>query len=214
MTGAARPDLTLIVVTDPALAAPRSVLEVARAAVAAGAPAIQLRDKRAGARDLLALARALREATREAGALLFVNDRLDVALAADADGVHLGPHDLPVVAARRIAPAGFLIGASTDDPEEARRLCAEGADFLGCGTVWTTSTKADAGPAIGLEGLDRVARAVDVPVVGIGGITEQRSVEVATTSAAGVAVVGAVMSATDVGAAVRGLLAPWTGSSR
>jgi thiamine-phosphate pyrophosphorylase len=93
MTGAARPDLTLIVVTDPALAAPRSVLEVARAAVAAGAPAIQLRDKRAGARDLLALARALREATREAGALLFVNDRLDVALAADADGVHLGPHD-------------------------------------------------------------------------------------------------------------------------
>jgi thiamine-phosphate pyrophosphorylase len=214
MAGAASPDLSLIVVTDAALASPRSVLEVVRAAVMAGAPAIQLRDKHAGARDLLAQARALREATRVAGALLFVDDRLDVALAAGADGVHLGPHDVPVAAARRVAPPGFLIGASTDDPDEARRLCAEGADYLGCGTVWATSTKANAGATIGLEGLDRIARAVDVPVVGIGGITVDRSAEVAATSAAGVAVVGAVMSAHDVGAAVRGLLAPWRAGAR
>ncbi len=195
---------------DPELARPRSVVDVVVAALAAGAPAVQVRAKNASANDLLELGLAVQHAAREHGALLFVNDRLDVALALGADGVHLGPDDLPVAAARRAAPAGFLIGASTDDPEVARQLVADGASYIGCGAVYATTTKADAGDVIGLEGLDRVARAVDVPVVGIGGITVERSAEVAKhTGAAGVAVVGAVMSAADVGATVRGLLAPW-----
>ena len=186
------------------------MLDVVAAALAAGAPAVQVRAKGASARELLELGRQLLPLARERGALLFVNDRLDVALALGADGVHLGPDDLPVAAARRAMPAGFLIGASTDDPDVAPRLVAEGADYIGCGAVYATSTKPDAGDVIGLEGLDRVALAVDVPVIGIGGISVARSAEVATTAAAGVAVVGVVMAAADVAAAVRGLLAPWS----
>ncbi len=186
------------------------MLEVVAAALAAGAPAVQVRAKGASARELLELGRQILPFARDRGALLFVNDRLDVALALGADGVHLGPDDLPVAAARRAMPAGFLIGASTDDPDGARRLVADGADYIGCGAVYATSTKPDVGEVIGLAGLDRVVSAVDVPVVGIGGITIPRSAEVATTAAAGVAVVGAVMAAADVAAAVKGLLAPWS----
>jgi len=180
------------------------------AALAAGAPAVQIRAKDASARDLLELGRRVLPAARASGALLFVNDRLDVALALGADGVHLGPDDIPVAAARRAAPPGFLIGASADDPEVARKLVADGANYIGCGAVYATATKPDAGDVIGLDGLDRVARAVDVPVVGIGGITVERAAEVAMhTAADGVAVVGAIMKAVDVGSTVRGLLAPW-----
>jgi thiamine-phosphate pyrophosphorylase len=200
----------LIVVTDPELARPRSVLEIVTAALAAGAPAVQLRAKDASARELLELGRAILPAARAHDALLFVNDRLDVALALGADGVHLGPDDVPVGAARRAVPEGFLVGASTDDPNAARQLVSDGASYIGCGTVYATTTKADAGDVIGLDGLDRVAAAVDVPVIGIGGITVDGAAEVAAfTRAAGVAVVGAVMRAPDVAAAVRGLLAPW-----
>ena len=201
--------LELIVITDARLAAPRSIVDVVKDALAAGAPAVQLRDKQAGARELRALAQALRRLTLDAGALFFVNDRLDVALASAADGVHVGPDDIPVEAIRAVVPAGFLVGASADDPAAARRLVEAGADYIGCGTVWPTGTKSNAGTVIGLEGLERVARAVQVPVVGIGGVTPQRSAAVAATSAAGVAVVGAVMAEADVPGAVRRLLAPW-----
>lgn len=209
--------LRLIVITDAALAKPRTVLEVVRAAVRAGAPAVQLRDKSAGARELAEAGRALLPVVREAGALLFVNDRLDVALAIGADGVHLGPDDLPVHAARaaigsmseaRIRP--MLVGASTDDPSRAWRLVAEGAHYIGCGTVYATTSKPDAGAAIGLDGLQRVVDAVDVPVVGIGGIDGRRAAAVAAgTGAAGVAVIAAVMGAADVEKTVQELLAPW-----
>jgi len=184
---------------------------VVEAALAAGAPAVQLRDKRASARDLLEAGHALLPLVRAASALLFVNDRADVALALGADGVHVGPDDLPVAALRARVPQNFLIGTSTDQPEQARALVAAGADYIGCGTVYPTSTKADAGEAIGLEGLDRVARAVTVPVVGIGGITVARAAAVAGTAAAGIAVVSEVMRASDVHATVRALLEPWKG---
>lgn len=184
-------------------------MQVVSAALAAGAPAIQLRDKDADARAVGELARILREVTTRHGALLFVNDRVDVALAAGADGAHLGPDDLPVAAVRAGVPREFLLGYSTDDPEIARRAVADGADYIGCGTVYATRTKANAGAAIGLARLDEVARAVDVPVVGIGGVTAARAPEVAATKAAGIAAVGAVMAAADPGGAVRALLAPF-----
>jgi thiamine-phosphate pyrophosphorylase len=206
--------LRLVVITDRSLAAPRPVLDVVAAALAAGAPAVQLRDKEASASELLATARDLRELTGRFGALLFVNDRLDVALAAQADGVHLGPDDLPVAAARRSVPRDFLVGFSTDDPEEARRAVAAGADYLGCGAVYPTGSKVDAGAIIGLARLDGVARAVAVPVVAIGGVTPVRASEVAATRAAGVAVIGAVMAAPDPGAAAAGLLAPFLARAR
>jgi thiamine-phosphate diphosphorylase len=201
--------LRLIVVTDRMAAAPRRVVDVVAAALAAGAPAVQLRDKTATSGQLCEVATTLLAMTREAGALLFVNDRTDVALAVGADGVHVGPDDLPVGSLRAVVPPTLLIGASTDDPDEAAALVTAGADYIGCGSVYATATKADAGDAIGLEGLDRVARACSAPVVGIGGITPERSAAVAGTSAAGVAVVGAVMGARDVAKVVHALLAPW-----
>jgi len=203
-------DLRLIVITDPGLAGPRHVVDVVRAAVEAGAPAVQLRLKEASASELFEAGQALLPIVRASGTLFFVNDRVDVALALGADGVHLGPDDIPIAAARKAAGERLILGASTDDVAVARALVADGADYIGCGTVYPTATKADAGAAIGLGGLDQVARSIDVPVIGIGGITVDRSEEVARTDAAGIAVVGAVMSADDVGAAVRGLLDPWS----
>lgn len=207
---AIRRAVRLIVITDDALAAPRSSEQVVEAALEGGARMIQLRDKGATARRLLARARALRDLVHPKGGMLIVNDRLDVALAAGADGVHLGPDDLPVAAARRVAPPGFVIGYSTDDPVEARRAEREGADYLGCGAVYATASKADAGDVIGPGRLDEVAGAVGVPVVGIGGITPARAAEIAaSTRAAGVAVIAAVMDAPDPLVATRALLAPF-----
>ncbi|MEX0935997.1 MAG: thiamine phosphate synthase [Gemmatimonadota bacterium] len=206
--------LRLIVITDATLARPRSVEFMVEAALAAGAPAIQLRDKSGDVRQALPLARMLRMATRRANALLFVNDRLDLALAVGADGVHLGPGDLPVSAVRAVAPAGFLIGCSTDEPQMARRLEEAGADYIGCGAVWRTGSKEDADDEIGLEGLSRVVEAVSIPVVGIGGVSVERIDRIPTTGAAGAAVISAVMAAEDPGRVVRRLLAPWRGSDR
>ena len=207
--------LRLIVITDEGLAHPRPVVDVVAEAVAAGAPAVQLRSKGASARQLHETGSRLLPVVRSAGALFFVNDRVDVALALGADGVHLGPHDLLVAAARRAARGvgrPFFIGASTDDPATARRLVDDGADYIGCGTVFSTTTKPDAGEAIGLSGLQRVVEAVAVPVVGIGGVDAAGSREIASgTDAAGVAVVGAVMASGDVAGAVGALLRPWEG---
>ena len=198
--------LRLIVITDRDLARPREVTDVVGEALRAGAPAVQLREKSLPPRDTLPLARRLRADTRAAGALFFMNDRLDLALAVGADGVHLGPDDLPVAAARRLAPPGFLIGYSADEPDAARAAIAGGADYIGCGAVFPTSTKSDAGRAVGLAGLARVVAAVDAPVVAIGGITAERAAGAFRAGAAGCAVVGAVMAAARPGVAVRRFL--------
>ena len=203
--------LRLIVITNAAQAAPRDLARVVEAACRAGAPAVQLREKGANARDLLLTAVRLRDITLEHGALLFVNDRMDVALASEADGVHLGPDDPTPAAVRSAVPDGFLIGFSADNPATARSAIAGGADYIGCGAVWPTSSKGDAGPAIGLDGLRRVARSVPAPVVGIGGITPGRAAPVRATGASGVAVMGAVMSAANPGETVRRLLAAVAG---
>ena len=205
-----RADLRLIVITDKGLATPRNVIDVVGAALQAGAPAIQLRDKSASARELLAQALQLRALTSEHDALLFINDRIDVALAAQADGVHLGPDDIPLAAARQAVPANFLIGVSTDHPEQAAQAQREGADYIGCGAVFGTTSKDVGGEAIGVARLEQVVHAVGIPVVGIGGVDTANVAQVAATGAAGVAVIGAVMKAADVAAAVQSLLSPFT----
>jgi len=214
-----RPDLgsrlRLVVITDRRLAAPSNVRDIVTAALGAGAEAIQLRDKTATPRELLDEARVLRTVTRGFGALLFVNDRLDVALAAGADGVHLGPADIPVSAVRRVTPRGFVVGFSTDDPDLAVMAEEQGADYIGCGAVFGTATKDVGDEAIGLEGLDRVARAVAIPVLGIGGVTPAGAARIARdTGAAGTAVIGAVMASADPGGAVAALLAPFRDRKR
>jgi len=199
--------LSLIVVTDATQTAGRSLVEVVRAALQAGAPSVQLRAKEASAREMVALAHELLPLTREAGALLWVNDRVDVALAAGVDGAHLGDDDLPLEAARRIVPEGFLLGRSVETPEQARAAVQAGADYLGVGPAFATGSKSDAGEPIGVEGVKRVARAVRVPVVAIGGIDGANTVPLAAAGAAGVAVIRAIMAAPSVESATRELLA-------
>jgi thiamine-phosphate pyrophosphorylase len=200
-------DVRLIVITDAQLARPRALHDIIREALEAGAPVVQLRDKNASARQLFEQAVQLRGLTSQFDALLFINDRLDVALAARADGLHLGPSDMPLAAARRVAPPPFLIGWSTDDPEQAELAVAAGADYIGCGAVFGTSSKDVAGERIGTDRLRQVINAVKVPVVGIGGIDTTNVGAVARAGAAGAAVIHAVMTSSDVPATVSTLLA-------
>jgi thiamine-phosphate pyrophosphorylase len=199
--------LALIVVTDAECGTDRELVEVVRAALAGGAPAVQLRAKTETSREMVELASRLLVETRAAGALLFVNDRMDVALAVGADGAHLGNDDLPIPAARRIAPPGFLLGRSVETLAEAEQAIHDGADYLGVGPVYATLSKADAGPVIGAEGVRAMCDAAGpAPVVGIGGIDATNAGEVAGAGAAGVAVIRAVMLAADPGAAAAALL--------
>ncbi|MGD2217790.1 MAG: thiamine phosphate synthase [Gemmatimonadales bacterium] len=203
--------LRLMVITDRQLAGERDWLAVSEAALEAGATAIQLRDKHATSRELLEMALALRPLVARHGALFLVNDRFDVALAAEAHGVHLGDDDIPVAEVRHVVPRDFVIGCSADTEEAARVAEAQGADYLGVGSVFGTRTKKEViGEVIGTEQLGRVARAVSIPVVGIGGVSAANAAEVAAAGAAGLAVVSAVMAAPDAGAATRSLLESWS----
>jgi thiamine-phosphate pyrophosphorylase len=198
--------LELTVITNARCGEGRALVDVVRAALGGGAPCIQLRAKTDTAREMVELARALREATHAAGALLIVNDRVDVALAAGADGAHVGDDDLPVPAARRIVPPGFLLGRSTETPQQAVQAREDGADYVGVGPVYETASKDDAGNPVGLARVAAVVRAAGIPAVGIGGIDAANAAEVVRAGAVGVAVIRAVMQAHDPAEAVRELL--------
>ena len=198
--------LRLIVLTRPPHPGGRPLVEVVAECLEAGCPAMQLRDKLASAEQLYRQAAELLPLARAHDALLFVNDRLDVALAAGADGVHLGPDDIPVEAVRAHVPRSFLVGYSTDDPDAGRAAARDGADYLGVGAVFGTTSKAGVeGEAIGPVRVGEVARAAGLPVVGIGGITPENAGLVAAHGA-GVAVLSAVMDAEHPGDVVRQLL--------
>lgn len=161
--------------------------------------------------DLLAAARMARAVTREHGALLVVNDRIDLAAAAEADAVHLGQTDLPLEVARDLArrlrpDSPLLIGISTHNPEQVRAAAAGGADYIAYGPVFATATKDNPDPVQGLSALrDAVALAGDIPVVAIGGITPATAAEVAITGAACACVISAVNAASDPVAAARAI---------
>ena len=192
----------LYVITDEKLAGGRSHEEQARAALAGGAGLIQLRDKSATTRRLYEAARAMRALTRAAGALLIVNDRLDVALAAEADGLHVGPDDLPVAVARRLLGPGMVLGASAGTVEEAVAAERDGADYLGVGAVYEArGSKADAGAPVGPERVRAIRAAVRIPIVGIGGIKAENASAVIAAGADGVAVITGVVAAPDISAA-------------
>ncbi len=203
--GAPAADWSLCVVTDRTAARGRPIQEVVRAAIQGGATLIQLREKEAPAREMAALGRALLEITRPAAVPLIVNDRLDVALAIGAEGVHLGQDDLPANDARRLLGPGGLLGISVTTPAQAREAAAAGADYLGANDVFGTLSKPDAVAPIGLEGLAAVARAVGLPVLAIGGVTPQSAPAALAAGAAGLAVISAVVSAADPEAAARTL---------
>lgn len=192
------PHLRLMLVTDDRLLAGRDVVEVARRAVAGGVTLVQLRLKRAGARELVDLARRLREALPVP---VLVNDRPDVARVSGT-GVHLGPDDLPLDAARGLLPPGAIVGVSAGTLEEA--ASGRGADYWGVGPWRATGTKADAGAALGAEGFGRIVRlAGGIPCVAIGGIRPEDVAAVREAGGVGVAVVSGILAATDIEAAAR-----------
>jgi len=198
-------DLDLYVVTDEAVAAGRTHAEIARLAIEGGADAIQLRDKCCGIPALCRTGRQIRAVTRKTGTLFIVNDRLDVALACGADGVHLGQGDLRVDVARQIAPRSFVIGVSVGDAGQAVTAENDGADYVALSPIFATTSKDDAGPGHGLSVLRKIRAEVSIPVVAIGGISSKNIREVISAGADGVAVISAVAGQPDITAAARDL---------
>ena len=181
--------------------------EVVEATLQGGASAIQLREKNLSGRELVDLACKYRQLTKRYGALFIVNDRLDVALAAGADCVHLGQDDLHARVARRLLGSKKLIGVSVGDVAEARNAQADGADYVGLGPFFPTDSKADVGEPVDLATLREVKEAVDIPVVAIGGIKAENAAALFAAGADGVAVISAVVAAPDIAGATRRLLA-------
>jgi thiamine-phosphate pyrophosphorylase len=199
--------LALHVLTDRDWSRGRAMLSVASAALDGGATVIQLRDKTASTRTLVEEGQALRALTRERGALLIVNDRVDVALAVEADGAHVGQDDLPVTVARRLLGPERILGVSAASIGEAEEAVAGGADYLGVGPIFPTLGKADAGPATGVALLTELAQRYTLPLVAIGGITAENAAATLHVGACGVAVITAVVAADDIAAATRRLRA-------
>lgn len=194
----------LYVVITESFCAGRTALEVLDRVLEAGVGVVQLREKQVDDRELFERARAFRERTRRARALLIVDDRLDVALAAGADGVHLGQRDLPVREARRLAP-GLLIGASSHTPEQAWEAEAAGASYVNIGPIYPTQTKATGIEALGPEALDRTVPRLGIPFTVMGGIKAHNLGPLIDRGARHLAVVTAVTAAADVAGAAREL---------
>lgn len=195
----------LYLVTSQALSNGRTTLEIVKAALAGGVKLIQLREKEMALRDYVRLAGQVRALTFKAGCLLIINDRVDVALAVGADGVHLGQDDFPVPAARRLAP-DLIIGASTHDVEEALRAQEEGASYVNIGPIYPTGTKVWEGAYLGIEGLRAIAAVTKVPFTVMGGIKQHHFPDLLKAGVRTIALVTAVTAAPDPEAATRMLL--------
>jgi len=195
--------LRLVLVTDDALIGGRDLVALCQAAERGGVTAVQLRLKNASACELASTARAL---LASLAVPLFINDRLDVALAVGATGVHLGPDDIPVSMARRIVPTGFVLGASVGSAAEAGQ--GADADYWGVGPLRGTTTKADAGPALGIDGFAAICRLAPraVPCVAIGGVRPEDVAGVLGAGGAGVAVVQGILGVTETESAARDYL--------
>ena len=169
---------------------PQSLVRLCAHAAAAGVTLIQVRESGLNDRQLVGLVRAIVAETRESGAKVVVNDRTDIALAAGADGVHLRADSPPFVLVKRVVPQGFLVGRSVHDDVEAAREATAGADYLILGTVYPSGSKPPTSPVLGVEGFGRIAAAVSVPVLAIGGIAADKVGEMARAGAAGIAAIG------------------------
>lgn len=201
-------DLRLYVVLDPAVAGDRSVVEIARRALAGGATMLQLRDKFSPDRDVLAAATAIAALCRAAGVPFIMNDRVDIAWASGADGVHLGRDDLPPATARALLGNDAIIGLSAGNRAELDAVLPAKPAYVGVGPMYATRTKSDAGAPVGPAMIRTLRQAAPgMPLVGIGGITATNAAAVLAAGADGIAVVSAVVGAEDVEAATRALRA-------
>lgn len=200
-------DWSLYLVTDSGLSRGRPMRGLVEAAIAGGVTVVQYREKSAPTRRMVEEAGELRALCRTHGVPFIVNDRVDVALAVDADGVHVGQDDLPAPLARRLIGPRRLLGVSAENLGQATAAEREGADYVGASPLFATPTKPDAAPPMGLAGLRALAAAVRVPVVAIGGLNEANVAAAIEAGARGVAVVSALMAAEEVEAAARALRA-------
>ncbi|HAL92800.1 MAG TPA: thiamine phosphate synthase [Verrucomicrobia bacterium] len=191
----ARLDCSLYLVTDRSLSRGRPTVEIVCEAVAGGVTCVQLREKNVGTREILEEARVLRTVTRSLGVPLIINDRVDIALAVGADGVHLGQRDMPITDAKRLGPPGWIIGVSAESLHDAKRAELGGADYIGVSPVFSTPTKTDTALPLGLDGVRAIRAAVRIPLVGIGGIHAGNARDVIRAGADGIAVVSAIVAA-------------------
>jgi thiamine-phosphate pyrophosphorylase len=197
----------LYLVTDRRLARARSLEDLVGAALRGGVTAVQLREKECATREMVDLARALKAILAPAGVPLVIDDRVDVALAACADGVHIGQSDMDYRDARRLLGEDAIIGLSVETPEQAERATALDVDYLGVGPVFATLTKTDAAPAWGIEGLAALRRRSRHALVAIGGINRENAQAMIQAGADGIAVVSAICAADDPEQAARELRA-------
>ncbi len=198
-------DWSVYIITDERAAGQRALPEIVSSAIQGGATVVQLRAKTATTRAMVELGHTLHAITRAAGIPLIVNDRIDVALAIDAEGVHVGQDDMPAALARRLIGPQRILGVSATTVAHAQQAERDGADYLGVGDVFGTPSKPDAGPPIGLTRLAEIVRAVHIPIVAIGGITLDNAASVIEVGAVGVSVISAVVGAADPAAAAHQL---------
>ena len=194
----------LYVILDRKCQRGRSFLETARSAIRGGADVIQLRDKELSTKELIRQGMPIRELTRQTETLFIVNDRVDVAVALRADGVHLGQNDLPIETAKKIAGPQILVGKSTHSLEQALQAEREGADYIAVGPVFATPTKPDSIP-VGIKMIEEVRQKVGIPFVAIGGIDAENIQQILDEGATHIAVVRAVVGAENVEMAAREL---------
>ena len=191
------------VLTDTDLQNCFSHIELAELAIAGGADTIQFRQKTGETIQMIRIAEQIQALCKRAGVSFIINDRVDVAIAAHADGVHLGQGDFPIPLARKLLGEGAIIGGSAGNIEEARKCFLEGADYIGFGPVYPTSSKEDAGPASGLDLLRQVVEKIPLPIIAIGGINKDNTLLVRDTGAYGIAVISAVCCEKDPEEATR-----------
>lgn len=183
---------SLYLITDPHLAK-NSLFSIVSQAISGGVTMVQYRNKNASTKVLTEEASRLQKLTAEAGTPLIINDRVDVALAVDADGVHLGQSDMPIAIARKLLGTKKIIGVSVKTVEQAKQAVKGGANYLGVGPIFKTQTKTDAGESLGTLIIEKIVQEIDIPVVGIGGITKENASEMIRAGAKGIAVVSAIM---------------------
>lgn len=189
-------DYTLYLVTDSDILKGRKLETIVYQAIRGGVSLVQLREKNAGSLDFYMIAKKVKEVTDEFNVPLIINDRIDIALSVDAAGVHIGQEDLPCKIARQILPKDKIIGVSVHNIEEAVRAQEDGADYLGCGAVFTTSTKSDVSN-LTIDKLAEIKKSVNIPVVAIGGINQGNVSSLRNTNIDGVAVVSAIVGEDD-----------------
>jgi thiamine-phosphate pyrophosphorylase len=193
----------LIAITDTALQDRFSHVELARMMIDGGADFVQYRDKQATTKQMIETARDIAALCAASDTKLIINDRVDVAIAADADGVHLGQDDFPIPLARHLLGPDRVVGASVDTVDEAREAWQQGADYVGFGPIYPTGTKADAGPVVGINKLPALTPKFPIPLVAIGGLNKENVEDVLRAGVHGVAVLAGICKAEDPQQATR-----------